>query len=70
MSDLSNVEVIAIDMIMNNNFITLINALSSNDLSSLHINDSINATTFNNLSDTEKTELHFIINEMCGQSAN
>lgn len=70
MSDLSNVEVVAIDMLMHNNFITLIHALSSNDLSSLHINDIINAVTFNNLTDTEKAELFSILNGMCKQSAN
>lgn len=70
MSDLSNVEVIAIDILMHNNFITLIHALASNDLSSLNINDSINAATFNNMSDTEKAELLSIINGMCKQSAN
>ena len=69
MPNLSTVEVVALDMLMHNNFITLIHALSSNDLSSLHV-DSINATTFNNLSYTEKTEILSIINGMCKQSAN
>ena len=69
MPNLSTVEFVALDMLMHNNFITLIHALSSNDLSSLHV-DSINATTFNNLSDTEKTEILSIINGMCKQSAN
>lgn len=69
MSDLSNVEVIAIDILKNNSFMTIINALSSEDLNSLYIKDNANAVIFSNLNDSEKAKLFAILHGMCEQKA-
>lgn len=69
MSDLSNVEVIAIDILKNNSFMTIINALSSKNLNSLYIKDNVNAVIFSNLNDSEKTKLFSILHRICEQKA-
>lgn len=65
MTDLANMEVVAIDMILHNNFISIINALSSNDLGLLYIKDSSNSMIFSRLEENEKKSLLLIISDMC-----
>ena len=69
MSFLSNVETVAIDIVVNNSFLTMINALSKDDLDSLLIKDSTNAEIFNNMNDEEKAQLSAILHGMCEAKA-
>lgn len=69
MAVLSNVEAVAIDIICNNSFLTMINALSKNDLDSLLIKNNANAEIFKKLNDEERAQLSSILNGMCEKKA-
>lgn len=70
MAVLSNVEAVAIDIICNNSFLTMINALSKNDLDSLLIKNNANAEIFKKLNDEERAQLSSILNGMCEKKAH
>lgn len=62
---MSIVEVIAIDIMVHNSFLTIMNALSSNDFDLIKIKDTISAKAYKNLDYDQKSELSSILNDMC-----
>ena len=67
---MTRVEVISISILKDNDFVTICNSLSSNDLSSLQIKDKINAQNFLLLSSDEKAEICDILSDMCKKHAS
>lgn len=65
MTDLANMKIVAFDIILHNNFISIINALSSNDLGLLYIKDNSNSMMFSRLEENEKNNLLLLISDMC-----
>lgn len=58
---MNTVEVIAIRMMLDNNCLSICNALSSRNLSSLRITDPVAKKSLSTISESEKLELHDIL---------
>lgn len=65
MGELKTLNLIARDMYSHNSFMTIIYALSNNDLDSLTIKKIENLTFYSNLTSSEKSNLLSVMYDMC-----